>query len=475
MTVLYQDIAEDLSEHLAEGGRNAVKIRTARSADLQNNLSAFVSPSQAAWLAATGWKGKPGAHALLPGENGLAGVILALGDEEPSAAAALQLGALAASLPEGTYALGDFPGSADDAVLAWLMGAYSFRRYMTAQPRKVRKLVLPKGVDRGAAEAKAQAIWFARELINLPANDLGPSDLAAALSSLGRAYKAEVTTIKGDALLDKNFPLVHAVGRASAREPCLASLVWGDKKHPKVTLVGKGICFDSGGLDIKPPQSMALMKKDMGGAAAVMALAAMIMAAKLPVRLRVIVAAADNAISGNAFRPGDIIKSRAGLTVEIGNTDAEGRLVLADALAFADEESPDFLIDIATLTGAARVALGPDLSPFYTDDDALAASLHAAGSQVGDPLWRLPLWKAYDKDLKSKVADVNHISNSPFAGSITAALFLKRFVKKASRYAHLDIFGWVSRAAPAKPVGGEPQGARALFEIIRNEFGRPAA
>ncbi len=475
MTVSYQDIAEDISGHLAEGGKNAVEIRIARSADLQNNLSAFVSPAQAAWLEATGWKAKPGSHALLPGENGLAGVILALGDEEPSPAAALQLGGLAASLPEGTYALGDFPGSANDAVLAWLMGAYSFRRYMTAEPKKVRKLVLPKGVDRGAALAKAQAIWFARELINLPANDLGPSDLAAALSSLGHAHKAQVTIIKGDALLDKNFPLVHAVGRASAREPCLASLAWGDRKHPKVTLVGKGICFDSGGLDIKPSQAMTLMKKDMGGAATAMALGAMIMAARLPVRLRVVIAAADNAISGNAFRPGDIIKSRAGLTVEIGNTDAEGRLVLADALAFADEESPDLLIDIATLTGAARVALGPDLPPFYTDDDELAANLHSAGSHVGDPLWRLPLWKPYDRDLKSKVADVNHISHSPFAGSITAALFLKRFIKNARRYVHLDIFGWVNCAAPAKPVGGEPQGARALFEIIRNEFGRPAA
>ncbi len=475
MTVSYQNIAEDISRLLAEGGKNAVEIRTARSADLQNNLSAFVSPGQAAWLEATGWKAKPGSHALLPGENGLAGVILALSDDEPTPAAALQLGALATALPEGTYVLGDFRGSGEDAVLAWLMGAYSFRRYMTAEPKKVRKLVLPKGVDRGAAVAKAQAIWFARELINLPANDLGPSDLAAALSSLGRAHKADITIIKGDALLDKNFPLVHAVGRASTREPCLASLVWGDKKHPKVTLVGKGICFDSGGLDIKPAQSMTLMKKDMGGAATAMALGAMIMAAKLPVRLRIVVAAADNAISGNAFRPGDIIKSRAGLTVEIGNTDAEGRLVLADALAFADEELPDLLIDIATLTGAARVALGPDLPPFYTDNDALAAILHAAGSHVGDPLWRLPLWKPYDRELKSRVADVNHISNSPFAGSITAALFLKRFVKNARRYAHLDIFGWVNCAAPAKPVGGEPQGARALFEIIRNEFGRPAA
>ena len=474
MTLSYADFADTISQHLAESGKDAIEVRTARSADLKKDLSAFVSPAQAAWLEATGWKAKPGAHALLPGENGLAGVILALGDGEPRPAAALHLGSLAAALPEGVYALSDFPGAPDDAVLAWLMGAYSFRRYFTDEPRKIRKLVLPKGADRAAALAKAQAIWFARELINLPANDLGPSDLIAALASLGRAFKAEITTIKGDALLEKNFPLVHAVGRASTREPCLGSLVWGDKKHPKVTLVGKGICFDTGGLDIKPSQSMALMKKDMGGAAAAMALGAMIMAAKLPVRLRILVPAADNAISGNAFRPGDILKSRAGLTVEIGNTDAEGRLVLADALAAADEEHPDLLIDIATLTGAARVALGPDLPPFYTDDDALAANLHAAGLHVGDPVWRLPFWMPYDRDLKSKVADVNHISNSPFAGSITAALFLKRFVKNAKRYVHVDIYGWTPRAVPGKPAGGEPQGARALFEVIRNDFARQA-
>ncbi len=475
MTISYADFAENISQHLAESGKHAVGIRAVRSAELKKDLSAFVSPAQASWLEATGWKAKPGSHALLPGENGVAGVILALGDEEPGPAAALQLGSLAAGLPEGAYALNDFPGAPDDAVLAWLMGAYSFRRYLTDEPRKVRKLILPKGADRAAAAAKAQAIWFARELINLPANDLGPSDLTAALVSLGGAFKAEVKTIEGDALLEKNFPLVHAVGRASTREPCLGSLVWGDKKHPKVTLVGKGICFDTGGLDIKPSQSMALMKKDMGGAAAAMALGAMIMAAKLPVRLRILVPAADNAISGNAFRPGDILKSRAGLTVEIGNTDAEGRLVLADALAAADEESPDLLIDIATLTGAARVALGPDLPPFYTDDEALASNLYAAGLHVGDPVWRLPLWKPYDRDLKSKVADVNHISNSPFAGSITAALFLKRFVKNARRYIHVDIYGWVNSSVPGKPAGGEPQGARALFEVIRNDFARQAA
>ncbi len=380
MIISYHDIAKDITGHLAESGKSAVLIRTERSVEIQKDLSAFVSPAQAAWLEATGWKAKPGSHALLPGENGLDGVLVALSDDEPSPAAALQLGGLPSALPEGTYALAGFPGDDGDAVLAWLMGAYSFKRYLTSEPAKHRKLVWPKGVDRNAITAKAQAIWFARELINLPANDLGPSDLAGALSSLGQAYKAEVHITKGDALLEKNFPLIHAVGRASSREPCLASLVWGDKKHPKVTLVGKGICFDTGGLDIKPAQAMALMKKDMAGAASAMALGAMIMAAKLPVRLRILVAAADNNISGDAFRPGDIIKSRAGLTVEIANTDAEGRLVLADALALADEELPDLLIDIATLTGAARAALGPDLPAFYTDDDALAASLYAAGA-----------------------------------------------------------------------------------------------
>jgi leucyl aminopeptidase len=471
MTLFYQDFAEAVSEHLAESGRHAIPIRVARAAELHENLSAFVSPAQEAWLEATGWKGKPGSHALLPGKSGLDAVLLSLGDGET---AAMQAGALAAFLPEGTYAFADCPGGAETITLAWLLSAYSFHRYITGDAKKLRKLALPEGVDRKAVVAKAQAIWFARELINLPANDLGPAGLAAALESVGKAFKAQVNVVHGDALLDHNFPLVHAVGRASARPPCVASLVWGDKRHPKVTLVGKGICFDSGGLDIKPSQAMALMKKDMGGAAAVMALGAMIMAAKLPVRLRIVVPAADNAVSGSAFRPGDIIKSRAGLTVEIGNTDAEGRLVLADALALADEESPDLLIDMATLTGAARVALGPDLPPFYTEDEALAASLYAAGMKVSDPLWRLPYWAPYDKDLRSKVADVNHISHSPFAGSITAALFLKRFVKNAKRYAHLDIYGWTPRSAPGKPAGGEPQGVRALFEIIRNDFGKHA-
>ena len=472
MIFSFQDIADDISALLAGPGGKSVPVRAVDSAAFQKSPEEFVSPEHAAWLAATGWTAKPGSHALLPGAGGIAAVLLALGGEEPTPGASLQLGALPAVLPQGTYALEAFPGSPDDALLAWLMGAYSFRRYLTQEPQKLRRLVVPEGANQAAVLQKVQAIWFARELINLPANDCAPASLADALSDLGQTFGAKVSVIAGGKLLAENFPLLHAVGRASDREPCLADLTWGDPSHPKVTLVGKGICFDTGGLDIKPSQSMALMKKDMAGAASVMALGAMIMAANLPVRLRVIIPAADNNISGNAFRPGDIIKSRAGLTVEIANTDAEGRLVLADALALADEETPDLLIDMATLTGAARTALGPDLPPFYTEDDNLAASLYTAGLHVADPLWRMPLWAPYDAYLKSKVADVNHIFNGPFAGSITAALFLKRFVKNATRYVHLDIFGWVPRAVPAKPAGGEPQGIRALFEIIRNEFGR---
>jgi leucyl aminopeptidase len=475
MIVSYKDFAADISELLVKDSGGATPIRAISAARFAENAESCVSRIEAAWLKGTAWQGKPGSHALLPSEKGLGEVLFALGDEEASPASALQLGSLPAALPEGTYQLVDFPGEPQQLVLAWLSGAYSFRRYLTTEPKKLCKLVLPAGLDRDAVIAKAQAIWFARELINLPANDLGPPDLAEALADLGANFGAEVSIIKGDALLKHNFPLIHTVGRASDRPPCLADLTWGDPKHPKVTLVGKGICFDTGGLDIKPPTAMALMKKDMGGAASVMALGAMIMAAKLPVRLRILIPAADNNISGNAFRPGDIIKSRAGITVEIANTDAEGRLVLADALALADEEAPDLLIDMATLTGAARVALGPDLPPFYTNDEALASDLYAAGLHSGDPVWRLPLWQPYDNYLKSKVADVNHIFNGPFAGSITAALFLKRFVKNARRYVHLDIYAWVPEALPGKPAGGEPQSARALFEIVRNYYGRASA
>ena len=376
MIFSFQDIADEISALLAGPDVKSVPIRAVDSAAFQKRPEEFVSPEHAAWLAATGWTAKPGSHALLPGAGGIAAVLLALGGEEPTPGASLQIGALPAVLPQGAYALEAFPGSPDDALLAWLMGAYSFRRYLTQEPQKLRRLVVPEGANQAAVLQKAQAIWFARELINLPANDCAPASLADALSDLGQTFGAKVSVIAGGKLLAENFPLLHAVGRASDREPCLADLTWGDPGHPKVTLVGKGICFDTGGLDIKPSQSMALMKKDMAGAASVMALGAMIMAANLPVRLRVIIPAADNNISGNAFRPGDIIKSRAGITVEIANTDAEGRLVLADALALADEETPDLLIDMATLTGAARDRARPRSS----------AVLHRGRQPRGKPL-----------------------------------------------------------------------------------------
>jgi leucyl aminopeptidase len=476
MTVSFNDISGEISNLLlddAGGSNTALPVWTVASKTFPAERGAL-KPSHVAWLEASGWKARPGAHALLPGAEGLDGVVLALGEDGAGPAAAMQAGGLPGALPDGTYY---FPENGLDPTalaLAWAMGAYSFNRYLKNEPKRACRLVIPKGADRAAALAQAQAVWVARELINIPANDLGPQDLASAVEDLGQTYGARVTRIEGDRLLHQNFPMIHAVGRASDRPPTLTDLVWGDPDAPKVTLVGKGICFDTGGLNIKPAQAMALMKKDMGGAAAVIALGAMIMAAKLPVRLRILVPAADNSISASSFRPGDILKSRNGMTVEIGNTDAEGRLVLADALALAEEDEPDLLINMATLTGSARVALGPDLPAYYTDDETLAERLYATGLEVADPMWRMPFWMPYDNYLKSKVADVNHIFSGPFAGSITAALFLKRFVKRARRFVHLDIFAWMPRALPGKPAGGEPQCARALFEIVKQDYGKAA-
>jgi leucyl aminopeptidase len=308
-----------------------------------------------------------------------------------------------------------------------------------------------------------------RDLINTPSNDFGPDELEAAARKVASLHKAKLTVVSGDAL-KRGFPMIHDVGKASPRQPRLIDFTWGSASAPKVTLVGKGVCFDTGGLDIKGASGMALMKKDMGGAANVLGLAQMIMDARLPVRLRVLIPAVENAIAGNAFRPGDILKSRKGLTVEIGNTDAEGRLVLGDALALADEEAPDLLIDMATLTGSARVALGPDLPPFYTSDDGLAADVtrHAAGQR--DPLWRMPFWDPYYALFESSVADMNNSADSSFAGSITAALFLKRFVEKTKSYLHLDIYGWTPTAKPGFPKGGEAQGIRALYSLIAERY-----
>ena len=427
-----------------------------------------LTPAQRAWLDATGWKPEAGAVALLPDADGaLAGAVLGLGN---AGGDPLLAGALARALPAGRYR---FAGDLDDpelAAVAWALGAYEFSRYKSGEPRAPRALVLPDGVDRAAVLRIAEGVALGRDLINTPANDLGPAELEAAARDLAEAHGAAVAVTEGEALLAESFPMIHAVGRASDRPPRLIDIVWGEAGAPKLTLVGKGICFDTGGLNLKPAQAMSLMKKDMGGAAAVLALALMIMDGRLPVRLRVLIPAADNNVSANAFRPGDVLASRKGIAVEIGNTDAEGRLVLADALALADEEAPETLVTMATLTGAARVALGPDLPPLYVDDDALAGEIQAAGDRVGDPVWRMPFWAPYDKLLKARTGEVNHISSGPFAGSVTAALFLKRFVGAAARYVHLDIYGWVPQAKPGRPEGGEPQAARALYELFRSTY-----
>ena len=334
------------------------------------------------------------------------------------------------------------------------------------------RLELPDGVDGADLSRIVEAVTLARDLVNTPANDLGPSELEAAARALAARHGASVRAIVGEALLAENFPLIHAVGRAAAREPRLIDLRWGDPAAPKVTLVGKGVTFDTGGLDIKPESGMLIMKKDMGGAAGVLALAHMAMDRGLKLRLRVLIPAVENAISGSAFRPLDVYGSRKGLTVEIGNTDAEGRLVLADALALADEEAPDLVIDLATLTGAARVALGPDLPPFYTDEDALAAELAACAAAENDPMWRMPLWQGYDVSmLESKVADVRNVGTGSFAGSVTAALFLKKFVAAAKRWTHIDVYAWTPAAKPARPEGGECQAARALYALLKARYG----
>jgi leucyl aminopeptidase len=368
--------------------------------------------------------------------------------------------------PAGTYRIEGSLAQPELAAVAWGLGGYQFRRYKTSSSGDQPQLVIPANANMNRVRAIVEAVHFGRDLINTPASDLGPGELEQAARLLADKHRAAISVIVGNDLLQKNLPLIHTVGRASSRAPRLIDFAWGTS-GPKITLIGKGICFDTGGLDIKPSSNMLLMKKDMGGAAAALALAHMIMEAKLPVQLRVLIAAAENSIAGNAFRPSDIIKSRAGLTVEIGNTDAEGRLVLADAMALADEDKPDLLVTLSTLTGAARTAVGPELSPFYCDDDGFARSLEDAGKAVADPLWRMPFWTAYESMLDSPVADMNNVSESPFAGSIVAALFLRKFVRTAKRYAHFDIYGWRPSAKPLGPRGGEVQSARALFEAIR--------
>jgi leucyl aminopeptidase len=429
-------------------------------------------PAQARQFAtANGYAAKPGAWLALPAADGrIEEVLFGLEEEASKSRDLFRPGLLPGLLPPGVYRFANAPHDARLATLAFALGSYRFNRYRKADAPDVR-LVPPDGIDVAAITRIAEAATLARDLINTAANDMGPEQLALAAHDLAKRFGASFNCIVGDDLTRQNFPLIHAVGMASSRAPRLIDLTWGDPAHPKVTLVGKGVCFDTGGLDLKPSAGMLIMKKDMGGAANVLALALMVMDAKLKVRLRVLIPAVENAVAGNAFRPLDIFTSRKGLTVEIGNTDAEGRLVLADALALACEEKPDLLIDMGTLTGAARVALGPDLPPFYTNDETLALDVARCSKEENDPLWRLPLWPAYDSWLDSKVANVNNAPSGTFAGSITCALFLQRFVEDAKSWLHLDIYGWTPSAKPARPEGGECQAARAIYKLLGERYG----
>jgi len=420
---------------------------------------------------ANGFAAKPGACLTLPdGDGRIAGVVFGLEDEDSKSRDLFRPGALAGLLPAGVYRFANASHDTRLAALAFALGSYRFGRYRKTEASEVR-LVPPDGIDVAELARMADGATLARDLINTPANDMGPAELELAARALAERFGARFGCIVGEDLVKGNFPLIHAVGMASTRAPRLIDFAWGDPSHPKVTLVGKGVCFDSGGLDIKPSSGMLMMKKDMGGAANVLALAQMVMDAKLRVRLRVLIPAVENAVSGNAFRPLDIFTSRKGISVEIGNTDAEGRLVLADALALADEEKPDLLIDMGTLTGAARVALGPDLPPFYSNDETLAADVARYAISENDPLWRMPLWPPYDSWLESRTATITNAPSGTFAGSITCALFLQRFVEHAKSWLHLDIYAWTPSAKPGRPEGGECQGARALYKLLGERYG----
>ncbi|TCL07984.1 leucyl aminopeptidase [Shimia isoporae] len=420
------------------------------------------------WVAASGFSGGLAKTLLIPDASGSPIMAVAgYGDATTRDRGRFPLAAIAAALPKGSYVLAnDLPwGDLETECLGWLLSQYVFDKYKKKSAHQAR-LICPAEVDADKVEAIATGEALTRDLINTPASDMGPQDLEAATASLASSFGAPLKVTTGEELLTQNFPMIHTVGRAAAphRAPRLLDFSWGDT-GPLLTLVGKGVCFDTGGLNLKPGGSMALMKKDMGGAATVLGLAHMIMALNLPLRLRVLIPAVENSVSGDAFRPGDVLTSRAGLTVEINNTDAEGRLVLADALALGSEDNPDLMISMATLTGAARVAVGPDLSPYYTDDTAMVAALETAAADISDPVWRMPFWTPYEKMIEPAIADLDNAPAGGFAGSITAALFLRRFAE-GQRYTHFDIYGWNPSPAPARPKGGVGMGARAILEAL---------
>ncbi len=429
-----------------------------------------LAPHERAFADAAGFKPDAGNYLLLPGEGGsLSGVLFALEAASKAGTNAFLPGKLATVLPAGRWRFASQPHDARLAALSIALGLYRFTRYRKSEARDI-KLVLPESVDGAELTRTVEAVFLVRDLVNTPSNDCGPAEIEAAARSMAERFGAKFRSIVGGDLLKENFPLVHAVGRASSRAPRLIEFAWGEESHPRVALVGKGVCFDTGGLDIKTSAGMLLMKKDMGGAANALGLAQMIMAAKLHVRLHVVIAAVENSISGDSFRPGDVLKSRKGDTVEIGNTDAEGRLILADALSLADESAPELIVDFATLTGAARVALGPDLPAAFTGDDALAETLARFSASEADPSWRMPLWRPYRSMLDSRIADINNVATVPLAGAIIAALFLDRFVERAKSWLHLDLFAWNPSAKPGRPEGGEAQTIRALMALLTARY-----
>ncbi len=437
------------------------------------DVKASVGARAAAFADQSGFRPRAGALQLLPASaGGILGALFGVDLDDAPTRDPFSAGKLGTALPEGVWRFANPPADANLAALAFLMAQYRYARFKPDGAAKP-KLVAPEGLDALRIERIAAAVAFGRDLVNAPANLLGPEGLEQEALRLAESHGAGVSILRGDDLANANFPLIHAVGRAAAEAPRLVDFTWGRADAPKVTLVGKGVTFDTGGLDIKPASGMELMKKDMGGAATALALARLVMEAELDLRLRVVVPIVENAISASAMRPGDVIVSRKGLAVEIGNTDAEGRLILADALASADEEAPDLMFDFATLTGAARVALGPDLPPFYTDDDHLAEAIAAHALGARDPVWRLPLWRPYDAMIDGTVGDVsNSGTGAGMAGSITAALFLRRFVEKAKAWAHFDVYAWNPKPRAHGPAGGEIQAARALFDLLSERYPR---
>jgi leucyl aminopeptidase len=461
-----------MSDALLEASETAVPIEPVLDADLAAALERL--GGQAAGLAeAESFKAKAGQVLKLPGADGkLARVLLGLGVQAKADAFRTAAG----RLPAGDYRLAAVPEGLDATEIAtvWGLGAYRYDRYKPAKEGPAR-LVLPEGADGHEARAVVHACALARDMVNTPANDMGPRQIETIAREIAEQFGAKIAVVVGDDLLPEgqNYPAIHAVGRAAAphRAPRMIEIAWGDEADPVLAVVGKGVVFDTGGLDIKPSSGMRLMKKDMGGAAHALALGRMVMALGLKVRLHVLVPVAENAIAGDAMRPGDVIGSRKGLSIEIGNTDAEGRLILADALARAAELEPALTIDMATLTGAARVALGPQVIPFFTADDALAAEMERAAAEASDPLWRLPLWAGYEEALDSDIADIkNDPDNWAQAGSVTAALFLKRFAPETGAWVHLDIFAWNPKGRPGYPSGAEAQALRALLRVVRARF-----